>query len=162
MIGAQSCNSGDGVVLDNADEAVADDIKAAWRVWLHLSNLLGLRLTGTNLTVRSLAGDGAAAPASPGTAGDGVQPDSAWGVVIDEATEEERVFLTALSVDGAPVPEYGPELDGIPLGPSWMDRKITVDVGLDEDERGELTALGWTVVDMDVDEVRDALKAGES
>ena len=64
-----------------------------------------------------------------------------------------------------PVPDFGPEVDGIPLGPSWLDRKLTVDVDLGESERTELAERGWTIVRMDIDELRqalDALKSGVS
>ena len=59
--------------------------------------------------------------------------------------------------NGLPVPDYGPEVHGIPLGPSWLDRKLTVDVDLGDGERSELEALGWTVVSMNIDDLRHAL-----
>jgi hypothetical protein len=81
--------------------------------------------------------------------------------VLALATMRERSFLERLARDGVPAPEYGPEVEGIPLGPSWLDLRITVDVDLDDGERRDLAAIGWTVVAMDVDDVRDAITAGE-
>jgi hypothetical protein len=152
------------LVLDDTPDAVAEGIKASWRTWLHLSNLLGLRPSHAEITVRTLVGAGAAPTveeaADASGAADGLSP--AWQAVIKEATSDEVPMLTSLAEEDVPVPEYGPEIDGIPLGPTWTADKVTVDIGLDESERGALTALGWTVVPMDADAVRDALNAGVS
>jgi ATP-dependent helicase YprA (DUF1998 family) len=151
--------TGVAVLLDDDATVVADGIRESWRAWLQLSNLLGLRPTATDLTVRSLV-------AVVGPAGDGRRSadesglSDAWKRVIAEATSEEAQFLTQLAQDGVPVPEYGPEVDGIPLGPSWLDVKVTVDFDLGEDERTALVALGWRVVTVDVDDVRKAMQAG--
>jgi len=155
--------TGVAIVLDDSESAIQTGIKESWRTWLQLSNLLGLRPTGTEVTVRSLV-TGAPAPEFAATvdAGDGVTLDPAWMEVIAQATGEERPFLRMLAQHGVPLPESGPEVGGIPLGPSWLDRKITVDVDLGDDERGDLAALGWTVVTMDVDAVVAALQAGVS
>lgn len=151
------------IVLDDADSAVATGITESWRAWLHLSNLLGLRPTATQLTVRSLvAGAPTPQPEQAAASSDGALPNGPWKDVIAQATAEERPFLALLAQDEVPVPEYGPEVAGIPLGPSWLDRKITVDVDLGDAERSDLAALGWTIVAMDVDDVRNALKAGAS
>lgn len=149
------------IVLDDADSAVKTGITEAWRTWLHLSNLLGLRASGTQVTVRSLVA-GAPQPEGEVVFGEQAQLDAPWMEVIAQATAEERPFLALLAQDGLPVPEYGPEVGGIPLGPSWLDPKITVDVDLGDSERSDLAALGWTVVAMDVDDVHNALKAGAS
>ena len=155
--------TGIAVVLDDSDAAVAIGINESWRAWLQLSNLLGLRTTRTDFTVRSLvAGPRTPEPEAGGPGDNGAPFHAAWREIIEQATAEERSFLELLSLDGLPVPEYGPEVAGIPLGPSWLERKVTVDVDLSDGERGELTALGWTVVAMDVDDVRNALMAGEN
>lgn len=150
------------VVLDDAPDVVADGITDPWRSWLRLSNIIGLRPSHTEITVRTLVGsDQLSSPdgeTEAPTATD--ELSSGWKAVIGEATSEEAGFLTALAQDGVPVPEYGPEIDGIPLGPTWTASKVTVDVDLDGSERESLTGLGWTVVPMDVDAVRDALNAG--
>jgi hypothetical protein len=150
------------LVLDDADAAVQTGIKEAWRTWLQLSNLLGLRSTATQLTVRSLvAGAPAFQPEIAGASDRGAPLDGPWRDVIAQATAKERPFLAALAQDGVPVPGYGPEVAGIPLGPSWLDRRITVDVDLGDTERSDLVALGWTIVAMDVDAVRNALMPGD-
>ncbi|HEV7772337.1 MAG TPA: DEAD/DEAH box helicase [Conexibacter sp.] len=149
------------LVLDDAPSAVELGIKEPWQTWLRLSNLLGLRPAGTRITVRSLLA-GSPAPSPVPVAGDGAPIDGAWREVIGQSTPDERGFLELLARADMPVPEYGPEVDGIPLGPSWLDRKITVDVDLGDAERLDLVRRGWIVVAMDVDAVRDALKAGAS
>jgi ATP-dependent helicase YprA (DUF1998 family) len=148
------------VVLDDSATAIGDGITDSWRTWLHLSNLLGLRLTGTRLTVTSLVTDGPA-PAAPldaiPTIGDDDPLQRAWKEILDQATEEEESFLALCAQHRLPVPEYGPEVSGIPLGASWLERRVTVDVDLQDGERSELAALGWTIVRMNLDELRRAL-----
>ena len=146
------------VVLDDSLSAVATGIKQSWRTWLHLSNLLGLRLTGTNLTVRSLVTGAPADEPAPGPTADDLGPlEQAWHEILAQATAAEEPFLALCAKIGLPVPDYGPEVHGIPLGPSWLDRKLTVDVDLGHGERSELEALGWTVVSMNIDDLRHAL-----
>ena len=72
----------------------------------------------------------------------------------------ERDFLVALSARSVPVPDLEVEIDGLPLGPSWPDRKVTVGVDLTDDEQRLLVDLGWQVVDMDIDAVETALAGG--
>jgi ATP-dependent helicase YprA (DUF1998 family) len=149
------------VLLDDADLAVEAGIQESWRAWLQLSNLLGLRSTRTDVTVRSLVALASTSePETTVTSGNGAALHGSWEEAIAQATADEGPFLALLAQEGVPVPEYGPEVAGIPLGPSWLDRKITVDVDLGDTERSELMELGWTVVTMDVDDVRDALTAG--
>jgi hypothetical protein len=146
------------VVLDDSVSAVATGIKQSWRTWLHLSNLLGLRLTGTSLTSRSLVTAAPTDEPAPGPTADDLGPlEQAWQEILAQATAAEEPFLALCAKNGLPVPDYGPEVHGIPLGPSWLDRKLTVDVDLGDGERSELEALGWTVVSMNIDDLRNAL-----
>jgi hypothetical protein len=146
------------LVLDDAPEAVSAGIKDPWRGWLRLSNLLGLRPTGTEITVRSLIA-GAPAPAPAGAATEAEPTEAAWKPIIEQSTPAEADFLRLLAREGLPAPEFGPEVDGIPLGPTWPEQKLTLDVDFEADERATLEADGWTVVEMDVDAVRQALAA---
>ena len=41
------------------------------------------------------------------------------------------------------MPDLEVEIDGLPLGPSWPDRKVTVAVDLSDDEQRVLVDLGW-------------------
>jgi hypothetical protein len=148
--------TGVALVLDDAKVAAPGGIRKSWRTWLGLSNLLGLRTAETELTVRSLVVSGA--PSAPVAAAPSLLPD-AWAAVLEQATVAEVEFLEALAHEAIPVPEYGPEVDGIPLGPSWVESKVTVDVDLGDAERDALTASGWTLVPMVVEDVRDALGA---
>lgn len=157
------------VVLDDRDDAVADTdgMKAAWRTWLHLGNLLALRSSPAAITVRSLAvASGAGAKTVAATNVAPVPPSSAtapalgpeWKRVIADAINDERAVLEALAADGFPAPEDGPEVDGLPLGPSWPDLQVTLDLDFDDAERAVLRAAGWTVVALDPDAVRAALR----
>lgn len=167
------------LVLDDRDEAVAaDDNKPAWRTWLHLSNLLGLRTLPADITVHSLVGAGAGATASTEEASGrirdassgrsdaphGASPDAptavldlAWRLALDGAAGNERAVLEALASDGLEAPDEGPEVDGIPLGPTWTAQRVTIDLDLDDIERATLRAAGWTVVPPDLDAVRNAI-----
>ena len=147
------------VVLDDRDAAVGLPHRPAWQAWLRLSNLVGLRSVGTTVTARSAV---ATAPPPTQAAPDTPVVDVAWTPVLEEATEAERGYLLALSAEDVPLPELGVEIDGIPLGPSWPERKVTVALDLVDDERGLLVDLGWTVVDTDIDALRAALTEGES
>jgi len=88
------------LALDDSESAIQTGIKESWRTWLQLSNLLGLRPTGTEVTVRSLV-TGASAPAVRSTvdAGDGAPLDRAWMELIAQATDEDRRADFAGEVD---------------------------------------------------------------
>ncbi len=82
-----------------------------------------------------------------------------WGEIIEQSSAAERDFLLTLAASGdLPAPEYGPEVDGIPLGPSWTELRVTLDTDLDDEERQQLQAKGWTVIRMDMSTVREALR----
>jgi len=176
------------LVLDDRPESVADAerTKQGWRTWLHLANLLGLRALPAAVTVHSLAEAPVGASAEAGTgatrerpsegdrvasdvrsprvgtgdATDGALPrvDAEWQAVLADATDAERPVLQALAGDGLPAPEEGPEVDGIPLGPTWTTARVTLDLDLDDAERAALRAAGWTVVALDPEAVRTALE----
>ena len=146
------------VVLDDSETAMDDGLGAAWPTWLRLGNLLGLRDLGTEITVSSLA----AVSAAPVSSTDATAIPAGWDAVVAEAGEAERAFLTDLARRDVAVPEYGPEIDGIPLGPSWMTEKVTLDVDLEDAEVDALRDRGWTVVTMDIEQVRDALRTARA
>ncbi len=58
------------------------------------------------------------------------------------------------------MPDLEVEIDGLPLGPTWPDRLVTVAVDLSDDEQRALVDLGWQVVDMDIEAVEAALAGG--
>lgn len=187
------------LVLDDRPAAVADfdTLKPAWRTWLHLGNLLGLRTLRAAVTVWSLATVDGAVGETSASPGDGVVPDDAsgtppattgraagvgsaptttsgdvgtpaggdaaplspaWQHVVDAAADDGRALLVALAAAGIPAPDDEPEVEGIPLGPSWIDARVTLDIDLLDDEPATLRAAGWTVVAPDPDAVRTALE----
>ena len=155
------------LVLDDDADALGDGRRAAWETWLRLANLLGARSRvggpATQITVRSSAAEAAElAPSVDGGASDGEALDPAWAALLAQATAEEARFLVQLARAGLPRPELGPEVDGIPLGPSWPERQVTLDLGLGlgDDERAALERRGWVVVEADVDAVRAVLEGG--
>lgn len=147
------------VVVDDRPEAIGTEHKAAWQEWLRFSNLVGLRSVVTTVTVRSALA-GAATPTAVPAQAPAPQVDLGWQPVIDEASSLERDFLVALADTSVPVPDLDVEIDGLPLGPSWPDQKVTVDVDLSGDERAGLVDLGWTVISMDIEAARAALAGG--
>lgn len=149
------------VVLDDRQDAVGVDSRGSWQQWLRFSNLVGLRSVGTSVVVRSQLGS-AAPPAPPEVAPTAPRVDLAWQPLLDAAMEAEHDFLVALADTSVPLPDLEVEIDGLPLGPTWPHHMVTVAVDLDDDERGVLEGLGWTVVTMDVEAVRTALAGGGS
>jgi ATP-dependent helicase YprA (DUF1998 family) len=147
------------VALDDRPSAVGTEHKAAWQSWLWFSNLVGLRSIGTAITVRSLVST-ATPPSTAAAEAPAYQVDVAWQPLLDVATSAERDFLVALSTRSVPVPDLEIEIDGLPLGPSWPDRLVTVAVDLSDDEQRALVDLGWQLVEMDIEAVEAALAGG--
>lgn len=152
------------LVLDDSPDAVGAASKAAWQTWLRLSNLLALRETGVEITTRSRLN--AAAPVTSLPAA--VEPpavegnlSAAWQSLHDVSASHERQILEELAAADLPVPVLGHEVDGVPLGPSWLERMVTVDLELAADERDRLEQENWVVVPADVDRIREALKQEE-
>ncbi len=163
------------VVLDDADDAVGPDHKAAWREWLHLANLLNFRAaTPTSIGTRSmLTGTRPAGATSSLEAAERAShvedeltrrlakaPD--WRNAAEYATSAERELLIAvldLAELGIEAPTIGDEFgDGVPLSLAWADRMVTVEFAdLSPEIRGELRARGWTVVDAEPAAIRAAL-----
>ena len=162
------------LVLDDTAPSLAGGDRAPWEQWLWLANLLGGRaLSGelaTEITVRSAVEreDAVAMPvgtppaelltgqrASSADADDAAPFGAAWA----DATTEELELLRAIAADGLPLPDPGPEVNGIPLGPTWHDRRLTYTPDLEPSEASELKRDGWQVV-TEVHAVRAALTPG--
>ncbi|MGT2427108.1 helicase-related protein [Amnibacterium kyonggiense] len=135
------------LVLDDRPEAVSQpDFADAWRLWLRLSVLLGAR-SERRAVMATVEGVGATAsepvPATiVGPIDLALSED--WSAVLDVAYGEERDLLLALSaVPGMVVPDVGLEVgDGIPVGVAWLDRRIAVDLGLEDRDRQDLERGG--------------------
>ncbi len=148
------------LVLDDADAAVGAEHKEAWQTWLRLAGLLGRRPAGTHIGVRSAVSGGGALAEPAALTSLPRRVDVAWSTVIAQASALERELVLRLAETDLAVPELGHEVDGLPLGPSWPDQRITVRLDLTPDEQSDLAGLGWTVVEDDVDAVRAALLGG--
>lgn len=165
------------VVLD--DRRVGEDHADAWRDWLRTANLLGLRRWRTTVTVRSLVrrgvavGAGAAAvsgvetPPGEVSAVEGASEAAAGAVVwpdaYADATAEERTVLDLVWAVQGPEPVVGFEADGgVPLGVSWPDRRVAVDIALEPADVTVLIDAGWRIVPPDPETIRTALVTEEN
>lgn len=146
------------VVLDDSPTALAHpDFREAWRMWLRLSNLLAMRTLAAEITTTSLAAESKTAPIGPV---DFVFP-AAWTIVLDQATDEEKLFARELYELGLPVPAIGIESDdGIPIGFAWLEAQVAVALDWDDADKNDLAAAGWTVLDADADLVLAAVSGG--
>ncbi|MFG1918250.1 DEAD/DEAH box helicase [Micromonospora sp. NPDC048898] len=146
-------------VLDDRDGVLDDAHGDAWRAWLRLSNALALRDWPTIVTTTSVVGPSSVAP-SDETSGHG-RPVGAWADVYDAATPgDERKLVAALAArDGLAPPVVGAEgPDGIPLDLSWPELQVVVAfTHMPPQDRADLTAAGWRVVDPSPESVAAAL-----
>ncbi|MFJ4108639.1 DEAD/DEAH box helicase [Oerskovia enterophila] len=160
------------LVLDDADGSLGEQHRDAWREWLRLSNLLNLRVSPTVVTTRSLLVGDAPVPAVASPSGadvpvDGAEgdlPEGDWQHVYEEALGVEKVLVVALAdlaERGLAAPSLGAELgDGITLSLAWEDRRVTIlHEELTEEDRDDLLAHGWQLVEPDIDVLRAALTA---
>jgi ATP-dependent helicase YprA (DUF1998 family) len=146
------------LALDDTKSAVEDAaFKSAWREWLRLSNLFGLRETHTTITTLSLLEATAAAGQVASTGETGAIPvvlSAVWRDALDlcETDAERDLVLTASAVVNSTPPELGHELfDGDVVVAGWPDLMVAVDTGLGEDVIGRIKNAGWTVVGPDTD-----------
>ena len=152
------------LVLDDRDDVLDTAHADAWRLWLRLSNVLALRDWPTVITTTSRVSrqTGEVAPVAPAEAEElpaGV--DESWLAPYESAAPgAERALIRLLAAHGgldAPVIGVeGPQ--GIPMDISWPSRRLVVAVYdfLDED-RADLHAAGWHVVEADLDAIVAAL-----
>ena len=77
-------------------------------------------------------------------------PDSLpreWIPLYEAAFGAERELLIALAAVGVPRPEVGFEsAGGVPIAIAWPDRLVAADLGLEDADKIDLKAEGWTVV----------------
>ena len=150
------------LVIDDRDEALrADGFTDAWRLWLHLSNIVGWRqdLSGIEILALSQLSGSARTP----DIGPVDMPMSSisveWQTLSETATPKEQVIIADLAAaSGVPVPAMGLELgDGIPFSFVWEDERVAATTGLTDEDREELASLGWNAVDADAGTIVVAL-----
>jgi hypothetical protein len=139
------------LVLDDRDEALgATDFDRSWRLWLHLSNLVGWRsdMSGVEITTRSrLAVTSTPTPPTDSSA-PGTELPAEWAALAQHASETERAVVERLAAASVPVPRMGVEASGgIPLSFAWADARVTIALDLQDGEGDALIADGWTLVD---------------
>ena len=122
------------LMIDDRDEAVStDDFVDAWRLWLHLSNIIGWRddLAGVEILALSQVG-GVAPVADIGVVDMPVSPIAVeWQALSEAATSAERRVIARLAtVPDMPVPTMGVELgDGIPFSFVWERLRVAATTG---------------------------------
>lgn len=73
-----------------------------------------------------------------------------WVQLYEAAIGPERELLIALAQAGAARPELGFEsAGGVPITFAWPDRLLALDYGLENTDRAELKAEGWTILPLD-------------
>ncbi len=136
------------VVLDDRDEALVDvEFDRSWRLWLHLSNLLGWGSDTSRSTMTTVTAV---------DKGSGIGPvdvavfelQAEWVPLADLSTPTERKVLTRLAQAGLPVPTIGTETkEGLVLSFAWADAGFAIAWGLTDEDLAASAAEGWDVVD---------------
>ena len=143
------------LVLDDRDEAIATaGFDRAWRLWLHMSNIVGWRsdMSGVEITTvsRIAARIAAEAPASAAT----VELSVEWAALAEHATAAERIVIERLAAASVPLPEMGVEGGGgIPISFAWTVPRVAVALDLQDGEPESLEADGWKLVDPQSDDL---------
>lgn len=160
-MGAQGHSEFALVVDDRAETLSTDGFAEAWRLWLHLSNVIGWRQDLSGVEIRALSQVGSGSPtADIGLVDMPASPVSIeWEALSESATSAERRVIARLAaVARVSIPAMGVELgDGIPFSFVWEDERIAAATGLTDADREELAAQGWNAVDVDADAIIEAL-----
>lgn len=154
------------LVLDDRAVSVGDlGFKAAWREWLRLSNLFGMRDHSTVIAALSQLHAGSAETVSqagkPASAPSLLE--AAWQEALDlcETDEERAVVTLASAIPGVEPPELGHEVfDGAVVIVAWPRHKVAVDTGFDAHVSARLKNDGWNVVASEAKALADALNGG--
>lgn len=161
VVGSVSTDTEVALVIDDRTESLGLDHRAAWRSWLRISNLLNLRTRSARITTRSRVGS-AAAPVLVASSDVATALPAEWVDLYTDASPVERVLIQALAAHGVSRPVLGHEsAEGIPLTLAWPDQHVTVSIDLEESDRPDLAAEGWTIVEADADAISAALTAAE-
>lgn len=143
------------LVLDDRGESLARaDFDRAWRLWLHLSNIVGWRtdMSGVEITTLSRLTAAAAPPST--SAAPAVDLSSAWGSLAAFATAAEKGVIVRLAAASVALPEMGVEAGaGIPISFAWPEPRIAIALDLQDGEAEALAADGWTLIDPQSDDL---------
>ncbi len=159
---------GVALVLDDRDEMLDTAHAGAWRLWLQLANALSLRDWPTVITTTSLTVQQTKTPSPKTEAEADALPagtDESWLAPYESAAPGiERQLIRLLAEHGgiqAPVVgAEGPQ--GIPMDLSWPDRQVVVAVyDMPDEDRADLTAAGWVVVEAELATIIAALAPTE-
>jgi hypothetical protein len=145
------------LVLDDHDDALtATDFDRSWRLWLHLSNLVGWRtdMSGVEITTRSTLAVASATTPPTGSPAAAAELPAEWATLAQHATRSERAVIERLAAASIPLPQLGVEASGgIPLSFAWGDARVTIALGLQDGEAEILAADGWTLLDPESDDL---------
>ncbi|WP_062465683.1 DEAD/DEAH box helicase [Demequina maris] len=160
QLAAESANGLTRVVvaLDDRDTALEDSShRAAWREWLRLANLFGLRDHSTMISALSEMSGAGTNRSQPPTKQATLAPE--WEELRDlAASDAERSLIEELAVAAVTLPEQGHELeDGSPLTLSWPAYKVVVDLDVGPATASSLTRQGWSVVPASLESIAPAL-----
>ncbi|OBB77110.1 DEAD/DEAH box helicase [Mycobacterium sp. 852014-52144_SCH5372336] len=153
------------IFIDDNDDALHTDSRDSWQEWLKWSNLLNFRTVPAVITTRRQLMY--ATPEQPITPvpKETMEPTGltgAWLAAYEEADTGGQELIIKLADADVPAPDVGEEVDGIPVELTWPTWRIAVDIGLDDSERQDLAAAGWTVCPPDIDTLKAALQNGGS
>lgn len=157
------------VVLDDRDGSIGDQGADDWREWLRIFNHLALRdWPTTTTTIRAVAAGIYSVPPLPTPAARPPAPDlspDVWPEPWQSAYQlakpgEERELVAALAagqqIEAPAIGHDGP--DGIPLDLSWPRQRVAVRLAaMSEQDRTDVLAVGWVVVDPTVEAVVSAV-----
>ncbi|HET8931109.1 MAG TPA: hypothetical protein VFN21_10670, partial [Acidimicrobiales bacterium] len=156
-----------------------------WRDWLQWTNLLQFLRTDREAVIATVSmadhldpadltivGAATGAKTDPNVPAEAANAGSPAGLsaeahqALDDLVDDQVCTLVqAVLVAGAPVPEVGYELDGMPVEAAWPDERVAVLTGSEPDElRAALDAAGWTfhaVDDWDTNALATALGIGD-
>lgn len=147
------------LVLDDRDEALAAvGFDRAWRLWLHLSNIVGWRadMSGVEITTSSRLITAAATSSAAAAASSAPSADlpAAWAALAEFATAAERSVIDRLAAASVTLPEIGVEAaGGIPISFAWPNARVAIALGMQDGETESLEADGWTLIDPQSDDL---------
>jgi ATP-dependent helicase YprA (DUF1998 family) len=151
------------LVLDDRDESLDAGHVDSWREWLRLSNALALRDWPTVITTTSLSAAPTVTRPAVTVAEATADLPAEWAEAYGAASQGlERDLILALSVrSGVVPPTVGAEgPDGIPVDMSWPALQLAVGLpNMPDEDRGDLEAAGWRIIEPGADEIVAALVA---